>query len=250
MGWLASLLPRIAPALDNPHSADVAEDYTIVQLDKLEGDPPARALAQRGDLPHVILGEDPARRLSLTERRDVLRHRFSYYTDDLAVIDWNSALVYDPSGSTDIADVLELATAQLLELRYYDAQLDRELKIVYDLLALDARRSTLGRLFGSKYAALSQRVAKTMLEVGEFTERAENALKVVGDFFLARIYTDAVQQFRIPQWQSAVYRKLESLGQVYALLKGEVDIKRSQMLELTIVLLIVGEILLFFALTK
>lgn len=235
------LLPQLKSAMVRPHPWDVAEDYTIVQLEKLAGDPSARKLSRRRDLPHVLLGEDPARSLSSAERNDVLKHCFSYYTSDLAAVDWNSALIYDPAGSTDIADVLELATAQLLELRYYDALLDREMKRVYDEIG-DARRGP--RLLGANYGALARRVMTTVLEVGEFTERAENSLKVVGDFFLARIYTDAVKQFRIPQWQAAVYRKLESLGQVYALLKGEVDTGRSQLLELTIVLLIVWEIVM------
>jgi hypothetical protein len=43
------------------------------------------------------------------------------------VIDWNAAVVIEPDGSRDIPDILELASAQLLEFRYYDDLVDREM---------------------------------------------------------------------------------------------------------------------------
>ena len=46
-------------------------------------------------------------------------------------MDWNCAFVLEPSGSRDIPDILELASSQLLELRYYDELFDAELARVY-----------------------------------------------------------------------------------------------------------------------
>jgi hypothetical protein len=159
------------------------------------------------------------------------------------VVDWNAAFVLEPSGSLDIPDILEIANAQLLELRYYDDLLDEQLRRIYD--EIQARRAHRYGLFKrSPYKALARRVLATVLELSEFIERVENSLKIIGDFYLAKVYEGAVGRLRIAAWQASVTRKQQMLSNVYQLLKGEVDTDRALMLEATIVLLIVGEILL------
>jgi len=71
----------------------------------------------------------------------------------------------------------------------------------------------------------------------------ENSLKIIGDFYLARVYEAAVEQLRIPAWKETVTRKQQILSDVYGWLKGEVDTARSLTLEVMIVLLIVVELL-------
>jgi hypothetical protein len=171
----------------------------------------------------------------------VLQHRFSYTPRDLAVVDWNSAFVYEPSGSRDIPDVLEICNAQLLELRYYDDLLDAELNRTYDEVAR-RRKSRIG-LFRSPYRELERRTSATLLEMSEFIERVENSLKIIGDFYLARVYEAALRRLRVKAWQQSVTRKQQMLAELYQLLKGEVDTARSLTLEFTIVLLIVIELL-------
>ena len=67
-------------------------------------------------------GED--RPLSEGARRELLRQRFSYYTDDLVVLTWDRAFIHEPRGDSDVMDV---ANARLLEMRYYDQLLQAEL---------------------------------------------------------------------------------------------------------------------------
>lgn len=100
----------------------------------------AEALQERVDLVPLLSGE--RRALSEGARRDLLRKRFSYYQDDLVVLTWDRAFIYEPSGDSDVADVIEVANAQLLELRYYDELLDDELPRMNDLV--DQTRNSLG----------------------------------------------------------------------------------------------------------
>ena len=74
------------------------------------------------------------RPLSEGAQRDLLRQRFSYYEDDLVVLTWDRAFIYEPRSDCDVADILEVANAQLLEMRYYDELLDDELPRMYDLV--------------------------------------------------------------------------------------------------------------------
>jgi hypothetical protein len=241
---LAELLPRIAPAIQGPHDWPGTESYTVIFVEELDGRPTAAEVLAMPGLAKLLLGETAAGTLSAAERADVLKHAYSYFEHDLAVIDWNSAFVLEPSGSRDIPDILEFATSQLLELRYYDTLLDGELARLYDEFAAAKRRFR--SLLWSPYGTLAREVQKRLVELTEFTERVENALKIIGDFYLARVYRAAVRRFRMPSWQESVYRKQSLVAGVYTLLKGELDIRRNTLLELTIVLLIVFEIVMAF----
>jgi hypothetical protein len=231
----------IAPAVTGSHLWHENESYTVLLVEKLEPRVTAAELIERADLARIILGEDDDLQLSAAQRSDVLAHRFSYTEYDLAIVDWNGAFVYEPSDASDILDVLEIANAQLLEFRYYDDQLDRHIQRVYD--ELQRPRRWRGLIF-SPYAKLAPRVAATLLELNEFVERSEDSLRVIGDFYVAKIYEAAVQQLRVQNWQASVTRKQQMLANTYQLLRGETDTDRALVLELLIVILIVAEILL------
>jgi hypothetical protein len=238
---IESVRKMIAPAVQGEHLWDQNESYTVLFVERIEGNPTADEVMARADLARVLLGEVDARPLSSREREAVTQSRFSYTVDDLVVIDWNSAFVYEPSGSSDIPDLLEVANAQLLEFRYYDDQLDSHIARIHD--RVQARRHGWWALFRSPYRALARETLSTLVDLNEFIERVENSLKIIGDFYLAKVYEAAVKRMRIPAWQGSVTRKQQLLAQTYGLLKGEVDTDRSHTLELTVVLLIVMEIL-------
>lgn len=239
---IEQLRATIAPAVKGDHLWHENESYTVLLVEELEPKVTAAELIERADLVRLILGEDGALPLSEAQRSDVLSHRFSYTEHDLAIVDWNGAFVYEPSDASDILDVLEIANTQLLELRYYDDQLDRHIQRIYDDMQQSQRRWRW--LFLSPYGKLAPRVAVTLLELSEFVERSENSLRVIGDFYVAKIYEAAVQQLRVPSWQANVTRKQQMLANTYQLLKGETDTDRSLVLEALIVILIIGEILL------
>lgn len=62
-----------------------------------------------------------------------MENSFSY-ADDVTYLAWDSAVVYDQSGSLDVPDLLEFANAQFLELRYYDNALNNAIDQTYDEL--------------------------------------------------------------------------------------------------------------------
>jgi hypothetical protein len=235
----AEVAAALGPALEKPHAWDGLETYTVFFVRSFEGPATAREVLEKAPLARLLLGETSPQALAHGEVEDVLKHHFSYLADDLAVVDWNSAFVFEPSAVTDIPDVLEFATAHLLELRYYDALLDRELHRLYDEVeALGGRINVLTR----RYVKLQRRTAALLLELSEMTERLENAVKIVGDFYLARLYQAAVRRFRLPAWQETVLRKQRLLADVNELLNAEAGRRRAELLEITIILLILWEV--------
>ena len=230
----------IGDGLVRPTPAALEEDYLVGVANAFSEKMTAERLLERLDLVPLLSGEQRA--LSESARRDLLRHRYSYYTDDLVVLTWDRAFIYEPRGDADVIDVLEVANAQLLEMRYYDELLDAELPRMYTLVDAARRRWSLPGT--RRFADLARRLYTMVAEVTELTEKVDNALQVTEDVYLARIYAAALELFRVPTVSAAVDRKLSIIRDTYTALYDEASSSRSGLLEIVIVVLIAVEIIL------
>ena len=237
---LGRLCELLGDALIRPGAGGPSEDYLLATVQQWSEPLTAQELQARVDLVPLLSGEQ--RLLSAGARHELLRQSFSYYEDDLVVLTWDRAFIYEPRGDSDVADVLEVANAQLLELRYYDALLDDELPRMYDMV--EQTRRALYLLAPRRFGSLARRLYTLVAEVTELTEKVDNALKVTEDVYLARIYTAALELFRVPKLGSSVGRKLAIIRDTYAALFDEAAGMRGELMELAIVLLIVFEIVL------
>jgi len=242
---LAALLARLAPAVERPAIAPVTEDYVVFRItppvpDAADGGALSAGAWHDEDFVPLLLNEQRA--LSETARRELLPHRFSYYTDDLTILTWDNALIIEPAvDDADVQYILEFANAQLLELRVYDAILDAQLPEVYDRVA--AARARAGLLRG-RYSAILADLQGLVADSTELVERVDSALKVTDDVYLARIYTAALEIFRGREWRAAIDRKLAIIRETYVMLNAEAQAARSEAIELLIVVLITAEIVL------
>ena len=216
---------------------DVYEDYVIYFFQKVQGIDTAADLTKKTDIPSLLLGEDEER-LSAQSREAILENVFQYSDRDVCVIDWNSAVILEPSGNKDIADVLEFAVTHLLEVRYYDNLLDEKLSQLYD--AIEVERHGILR---NQFSKIMKEANTRFIDFSEFIERIDNSLKVVGDFYLAVIFRAAMRRFRIQDWQQDITRKMNIMARVSELLQGEINTTRGHWLELVIIFLIAFEIL-------
>ena len=120
--YLTTLGEIIRPHIRNfAIDTDFYEDYTIYVTDRRDDtiDPVPLLLADRT-------------RVSSQVREDIIKNSLSYSDEDLAVISWDSALLCGPESPTDLIDLIEFANVQVLELRYYDRELTREMARMYD----------------------------------------------------------------------------------------------------------------------
>ncbi len=228
---------RIGAALKKPGTWAVFEDYIIYNLEQFEGDTNAANLLSRADIPALLLAEDDTV-IAKKTREAILENTYQYAEGDLVLVEWNSALVVEQMPSRDVADILEFAVTHLLEMRFYDDLLDKRLAQLYD----DIERSK-NSVFRAPFAQIYQDASTRYIEFSEFIERVENSLKVVGDFYLATVYRAATRRFRLSDWQQNITRKMNLLAQVSSLLQGEVNIRRSHWLEITVIVLILFELI-------
>lgn len=237
---LTILADLVGNAFDRPVAEPLQEDYLIAFVERFDTQVTAEALQAAVDLAPLLSGH--SRPLSPGARHDLLRQSFSYYADDLAVITWDRAFLYEPRGETDVADVLEMANAQLLEMRGYDELLNAELPHMRALT--EVRRPRFGAFAGRRYARLARRLRALVAEITELTERVDNALQVTEDVYLARVYAATIELLRVPKVGDAVDRKLAIIRETYGALQSEAESSRAELLEIAVIALIATEILL------
>lgn len=214
----------------------LGESYTVFAVRDPEAAPGESFLQRHGrDVAALLKGED-AGRLHEKEVREALRAWFSYYDDDLIVIDWDAAFIADASPEyEDLVFVLEIANLQLLEFRAYDDYLDDVLTRAYDELAKVFRRVA----FFSKARRTAHDLSLVRMEIAELADEADNITKFLGDWFLARVYAAAQDKFHLGAWRSTVDDKLATLHQLYLIANQESDNRRMVTLEVLIVLLFI-----------
>jgi hypothetical protein len=241
-GHLRQVRELIGAAITKPSDPGLEVDHVLATIQSFDPHLTAEDVMARLDLAPLLTGD--SRPLSRAARQDVLQHAHSYYLDDLVVISWSRALIVEPGGETDVADILGVAHAQLLELLYYNDRLDAELPKMYD--RIEQARARFGGLARRRYAALARSLHALLAEVTEVSERIENALVVTGDVYLASVYEAALDQYRVRSWETAVDGKLSIIRDTYTALYDEATSARAEYLEVAIVLLIVLEIVLAF----
>lgn len=235
---LDDVLAEIGPALTEPHAV-LVEDYFVFDVDRFAVDVDARQLTSdfASELAQLLLFE--VQPLEERQQDEALRVSLSYYPDDLVVVQWDAAFVYDrPDGSDAIIDILEYANAQLAEFRTYDARLDEELDAIYALKPGRRRRRDLR---GREPAVRADRVRFLLVDILELTDRTANALKVIGDAYYARLYRAAAGRLGLADWQGQIDAKLRSVSEVYRVLQDQAQYARSEFLEIVIIVLIAIE---------
>ncbi|MBL8135403.1 MAG: hypothetical protein JNL48_02180 [Acidobacteria bacterium] len=242
--WCRSAASTLRPALQEPRDTFLSEDYVVFGVTQAEGTPTADALlaAHGDDIARLLRGE--AEPLSTQERDEVLRHRLSYLASDLVVPSWNGAFVYDnEAGLAGALEILEFANSQLLQFRYYDQRLDGDLRRIYKRLQSPRWYEP---WLGRRYTAAARELHQVFIDVNELTDRTENALKLVGDVYAARLLGLATARLGLAAWKDAVKDKLKTLDDIYRFAVDQTSMDRGEVLEASIVLILVFELVLFF----
>jgi hypothetical protein len=180
--------------------------------------------------------------LSAGECAEVLHSQISYYANDLTVIGWNAAFLYDTTAGAETSiQLLEYANSQLLEFRHYDELLTGILNRAYALL-----EQKTGFLARWRLARSARNLHTTLLDVAELTERADNAIKFLSDMFAARLYKLAAAKVGVPDYKELVSRKVKMADDLYNYMVDQFNQSRAFFLEFTVVLILLIELYYLF----
>ena len=235
------LVAVLRPCMDHPGLAEQEEDYLVFEVHGFEDDlGPDELLAQHSaTLARILRAELDD--LSAEEVREAVGTVVRFGTSDMAVVDWNGAFLLDPEPADTLA-VLEFANLELLELRFLDDRLDKALDRAYATLQ---HPRGFWRVFQRERTRREiSAVARMQIDAALLYERVDNALKLYGDQYLARVHRAAGESCGFADWHQSVQRKLETLERVHDKVHGEAADLRMETLEWIVILLIAGEIAL------
>jgi hypothetical protein len=190
----------------------------------------------RREVAALLTQEADVNQLSRQEADESTGRYLSYYENDLAVLDWDAALiVQEPHGLDEILYVLELANLQLAELEAYDRILDTALERSYRDLAQKGPRRTAG---------VMRELREIRIDLARLSDELSNITKFFGDWHLARIYENISARFHLADWHKTIDEKLKTLDNLYQLLNQDRTNRWMLTLEVTIVLLFIVDVVL------
>ena len=196
----------------------------------------------RREVAALLTQEENAQALSDQESDESTRRSLSYYECDLAVIDWDAALIIDePQDFPEILYLCEVANLQLAELEAYDRLLDDALERSYrDLRSRGGRRRR----------ETMEDLREIRIDLARFSDEISNITKFFGDWHLARIYETVGSRFHLTDWKKSIDEKLKTLDNLYQLLAHDQNNRWMLILEFTIVLLFIIDLVILFSGSK
>jgi hypothetical protein len=233
---------EVRGALIGERPTYLSEDYLAFVVHSLDRPMTADELveARGADIAQLLRGE--RQRLGRQEREEVLRLRLSYLPDDLVVPAYNAAFVLDSEASSlAVLEILELVNAQLLEFRYHDELLEAELARTYASLQ---HPRWIHQYLGRRPAQATRRLHALFVDINELTDRMENAVKLVGDVYAARLFGMAAARLGLDAWKRNVEDKLRTLNDIYRFTVEQRGVSQGNLLEVVIVLILVLELAL------
>lgn len=239
---VTELVHAIGPAVSRRGVADFVEDYAIFQIGAFDDSCPVADLyTTHAQTVAQILRSEPAE-LSADEVHDATAQHISYGVHDVAIIDWDATLLFEKNAD-DVRAVLEFANVELLETRYLDQQLDDALDESYHALS----RRTWRRWWRLRsWHTDLQRVAQLQVDNAVLFEGVNNALKLLGDQYLARVYRLISTRFHLAEWDASILRKLQTLESIYEKMSDATTSWRLELLEWIIIVLTALSLVVYF----
>jgi len=215
---------------------DSADGHHVAAEDWLE--------ANRRQVAALLTEESEQDHLSGQESDESTSRYLSYYDHDMVVVDWDAALIVDePRFIDEMVYLMELANLQLAELEAYDRILDSVVDRSYrDLGGSNSLRS-LRRWGGAK--TLND-LREIRIDMARLSDELSNITKFFGDWHLARIYQALSTRFHLADWHKTIDEKLRTLDGLYQLLQSDRNNRYMLILEVTIVLLFIIDLVMLF----
>lgn len=221
------------------------EEYAIFTVAGYRGSP-NRFLKFRREIVGLIRSENIP--LSDREVEDTIRDSSLQYTaNDLAIVDWDGAFLFDPNGEwQETIDLLEVANVHLLRLRVLDRELDERLGHLSMFL------TTLSTKKPSR-SVIQKQMAKILrlqtISVTEFTHAGRD-IQLIGDWYAAKLYTLISRKFHLDEWRRGLRDELDSLRTLTHTAADHFGVSaqtRAEFIEIALwLLLAVGYIFIFF----
>jgi hypothetical protein len=222
------------------------EEYSVYCISGYSGDPEVY-LSLYGDKIAAFLKNE---RIALDEEevRATLESYLKYGKDDITIVDWDGAFIFDSSGDFESnIELFEIANLQLLKSRILDYDLDERLEKTLRLVTTPKRLPVIRS--GEVRKVVKEIIETRTLSILE-SEAVERNIKLIGDWYSAKLYSLISKKFHLESWKAEIKEKLDTLEDVYTMATENFSVSYRATIEFVILggwfvllLLYVGEFL-------
>ncbi|MDO8469522.1 MAG: hypothetical protein Q7S84_00695 [bacterium] len=206
-----------------------SEMYSIFEVAGYKGDP-EQFMPHASRMASLLKSE----RVELDPREVeyTLATQIKYARHDLAIIDWDGAFLFDIEGVfAPTVELLTLANVQLLRHRITDRRLDEHLERMASLVKTMPKKLSIFRPTAKEIdRQLEEIVRYRMLAIQAF-QTVEREIKLIGDWYSARIFDIAARKFKILEWRDSIKEKLEFIEDIYTIVVENFGLSRKDRAE-------------------
>jgi len=204
----------------------LSEEYSIFAVSDYAG-PPEQFLEHAPLMTSLLKSEGLD--LDPKEVEHTLEAQIKYGMNDLAIIDWDGAFLFDSEGDfEEDIELLVLANLQLLRHRILDRQLDAHLSRLNDLVT----RSASGRTFRRRELAADLRtIIRLRGSSISALQRLDRSVRLIGDWYSARLFGLAATKFRLDGWRASIRSRLDALEDTYTMVAENFSVSAQHRVE-------------------
>jgi len=198
---LDDVLSRTEGALQDKKIAEETSQYTVFQVDAVDAPTASQWLREHAlVVAQILRGETSV--LAEEEVAEALARRITYSAADAVVIDGAAALVIDREFEDTLA-VLDFANCERLSMLVLDEELDKAVADASTLVREPRRRL---RLLRDPWGPDLARLTRLTFDAAAEFEAVENAIKLTGDHYLARLYRTTVDRLDLRPLRESIAR--------------------------------------------
>ena len=187
------------------------EEYSVYCVTGYHGDPEVYVSLYGERIAALLKNE----RILLDEEevRATLSANLKYGEDDLTIVDWDGAFIFDSAGDFQSnIELFEIANLQLLKSRILDRDLDERLAKTLQLVKAPKMLPVIS----------SREVRRALREIIELRtqsvlESVERNIKLIGDWYSAKLYALISRKFHLEEWKANIKDKLDALEDAYSM---------------------------------
>ncbi len=190
------------------------EEYSVYCISGYSGDPEVY-LSLYGEKIAAFLKNEKIL-LDEEEVHATLSSYLKYGKDDITVVDWDGAFIFDSAGDFQSnIELFEIANLQLLKSRILDDDLDERLEKTLNLIG--AARKRLPIIRSGEVRRVVKEIIETRTQSILESEAVERNIKLIGDWYSAKLYALVSKKFHLDNWKANIKEKLDTLEDVYTM---------------------------------
>lgn len=219
---------------------NLVEEYTVLLVDKVTR---VRDFVEKNQFLLARFVRSLEKKVNKSDADEILTSKVSYSKDDVAIVDWEGAILIDPEGDFDSQiELLKIGNYQLVRYRILDLKIEKSLGDIRKAVS-DGKK----KIFATNFV---KSAIENKLSVLLDFDKVDQSILLVGDWYSANLYRTILEEFYIDDWRNLIKNKLDNLEAIDATAREHLVYDWNRILDILQLIgwmvLLVGYIVLYF----